>query len=110
MVAVRHWLLQVILLFLFLGVHALSERFDYLHNEMGFSHEHIVRWPSILRTRVCVLRPRYQFLKFLKRDQFDPLRENYVSPQALVTTRDVEFCNTVAKVPIKLYNDFLKTL
>lgn len=98
------------MLFLFLGRGTLTKRFNYIHNEMGFSHEHILRWPTILRTRVKVLRPRYQFLKFLKRDQFDPSRENYVSPQALVLTRDVEFCNTVAKVPIKLYNDFLKTL
>ena len=88
----------------------MAERFDFIHNEMGFSHEHIVRWPNILRTRVSVLRPRYQFLKFLKRNQFDPTRENYVSPQALATTRDVEFCNTIAKVPIQLYNEFLKTL
>jgi len=96
-------------LFLFLDRRALLERFDYIHNEMGFSHEHILRWPTILRTRVKILRPRFQFLKFLKRDQFDPMHENYVSLQALVT-HDVEFCNTVAKVPIKLYNDFLKTL
>jgi len=96
--------------FLFIGKHALLERFDYIHNEMGFSHERIVQWPTILRTRVPILRQRYQFLKLLKRDQFDPSCENYVSPQALVTTRDVEFCNTVAKVPIKLFNDFLKTL
>lgn len=98
------------MLLLFVGQHALSERFDYIHNEMGFSHEHIVRWPTVLRTRVSIIRQRHQFLKFLKRDQFDPLHENYVSPQVLVTTRDIEFCNTVAKVPVKLFNDFLKTL
>ena len=99
-----------IVLFLFLDWNALLKTFDFVHNEMGFSHEHILQWPNILKKRVSVLRPRYQFLKFLKRDQFDPLHENYVSPQALASTRDVEFCNTVAKVPIKLFNDFLKTL
>lgn len=98
------------MLLLLVGTQALSERFSYIHNEMGFSHEDIVQWPSILRTRVPVLRQRHQFLKFLQRDQFDPSRENYVSSQALVTTHDVEFCNAVAKVPVKLYNDFLKTL
>lgn len=86
------------------------ERFDYIHNEIGFSHESIVRWPTVLRTRISILRPRHQFLKFLKRDQFDPSLENYVSPQALVTIDDVDFCNCVAKVPVKLFNDFLKTL
>jgi len=95
---------------LFVGKNSLLKTFDFIHNEIGFSHEHILRWPNILRQRVSVLRPRYQFLKFLKRDQFDPLRENYVSPEALITTTDVEFCNTVAKVPIKQFNDFLKTL
>jgi len=94
--------------FLFLARDVMLHRFDYIHNEMGFSHEHILRWPSILRTRVNVLRPRHDFLKFLKRDQFDPTRENYVSPQALATTRDLEFCNAVAKVPVKVFNDFLK--
>jgi len=84
--------------------------FDFIHNEMGFSHEHIVRWPNILRKRVSVLLPRCQFLQFLKRDQFDPMRANYVSPQALASTDDLTFCNTVAKVPIKMFNDFLKTL
>ena len=98
------------LLFLFPADKSLMKTFNFVHNEIGFSHEHILRWPNILRQRVSILRPRYQFLKFLKRDQFDPLRENYVSPQALATTQDLEFCNTVAKVPIKLFNDFLKTL
>lgn len=98
------------MLLLFVGQHAVSERFNYVHNEMGFSHEHIVLWPTILRTRVSIIRQRHQFLKFLKRDQFDPLHENYISPKVLVTTRDVEFCNTVAKVPVKLFNDFLKML
>ena len=97
------------MLFLFIAREAMLERFDFIHNEIGFSHEHILRWPTILRTRVKVLRPRHEFLKFLKRDQFDPTRENYVSPQALATTHDLEFCNSVAKVPVKFYNDFLKT-
>jgi hypothetical protein len=92
------------------GKHAISKRFDYLHNVIGFKHEDIVLWPRVLRTRTPIIRQRHLFLKFLGRDQFDKTHENYVSPKALVVGRDVEFCDSVAKVPVRQFNDFLKTL
>jgi mTERF domain-containing protein, mitochondrial len=96
--------------FVCLDKHALAKRFDYLHNVIGFSHDDIVRWPQVLRTRTPIIRQRHLFLKLLRRDNFDSTRENYVSPRALATGRDVEFCDNVAKVPVKQFNEFLKTL
>lgn len=90
--------------------HALMQRFDYVHNEMGISHKDIVAWPSVLRTRQHITQQRHLFMKHIGRAQFDPTKENFVSLQALVTGRDVEFCDKVAKVPVKQFNDFLKTL
>jgi mTERF domain-containing protein len=90
--------------------HALAKRFDYLHNVIGYSHDAVVGWPQVLRTRTYIIRQRHEFLKLLRRDNFDSTRENYVSPKALATGRDVEFCDHVAKVSVKQFNDFLKTL
>ena len=90
--------------------HALLQRFDYLHNEMAISHADIVAWPNVLRTRMHITRQRHVFLKHIGRAQFDPAKENFVSLQSLVTGRDAEFCDRIAKVPVKQFNDFLKTL
>lgn len=86
------------------------QRFNYVHNEMGISHQDIVAWPSVLRTRMHITRQRHLFLKHIGRAQFDPTKENFVSLQGLVTGRDSEFCDKIAKVPVKQFNDFLKTL
>jgi len=90
--------------------HAVAKRFDYLHNVIGYSHNEIVQSARCLRTRTTIIRQRHLFLKLLRRDHFDSTRENYVSPKGLTAGRDVEFCERVAKVSVKQFNDFLKTL
>lgn len=90
--------------------HAIKKRFNYIHNVIGYSHKDILSWPSVLRTRLSIIKPRHLFLKHLGRDQFDPKKENYVSLKALALGRDVEFCENFAKVPVQQFNDFLKTL
>ncbi|KRZ89362.1 RuvB-like 1 [Trichinella sp. T8] len=77
----------------------LMKSFDYLHNAVGFSHETILSWPRCLRESSYKARARHQFLKRLKRDQFDPQRPNYVTIEAMLSGDDGEFCARVAKCP-----------
>ncbi|KRY37442.1 RuvB-like 1 [Trichinella spiralis] len=77
----------------------LMKSFDYLHNVVGFSHETILSWPRCLRESSYKARARHQFLKRLKRDQFDPQRPNYVTVEAMLSGDDGEFCARVAKCP-----------
>ncbi|KRZ76317.1 RuvB-like 1 [Trichinella papuae] len=88
----------------------LMKSFDYLHNAVGFSHETILSWPRCLRESSYKARARHQFLKRLKRDQFDPQRPNYVTVEAMLSGDDGEFCARVAKCPEAVYNEFLKQL
>ena len=56
---------------------------------------------------------RNLFLSFqvkIERNQYDPSKPNYVSPVALAETSDDEFCLKYAKVPVNIFNQFLKTL
>ncbi|KRX13562.1 RuvB-like 1, partial [Trichinella nelsoni] len=77
----------------------LMKSFDYLHNVVGFSHETILSWPRCLRESSYKARARHQFLKRLKRDQFDPQRPNYVTIETMLSGDDGEFCARVAKCP-----------
>ena len=97
-------------IFLFSGRDALVRRFDFAHNHMGLSHQQIVQFPHVLLTRDFRMRQRHGFLKLLGRDQYDPSKPNYVSPLALVSGTDAEFCFTFAKSSLQAFNDFLKTL
>ncbi|XP_063844168.1 transcription termination factor 3, mitochondrial-like [Scylla paramamosain] len=89
---------------------ALVRRFDFAHNHMGLSHQQIVQFPHVLLTRDFRIRQRHGFLKLLGRDQYDPSKPNYVSPLALVSGTDAEFCLTLAKSSVQAFNDFLKTM
>ena len=88
----------------------MRKRFDYIHNVIGFSHADIVAWPNALRKRIRDIKERHLFLEHIGRAQYNPALPNYVSLRALTTKRDTEFCDEVAKVSVKKYNEFLKTL
>lgn len=92
------------------GRDSLMRRFDFAHNHMGLSHQQIVQFPHVLLTRDFRMRQRHGFLKLLGRDQYDPSKPNYVSPLALVSGTDAEFCLTLAKSSVQAFNDFLKTM
>jgi hypothetical protein len=92
------------------GKHAVMKRFDYLTTTIGYTHSDILHWPQVLRTRLFIIRQRHQFLSLLGRSQFDATKENYVSLKLLVLGKDADFCRDVAKVNVKRYNEFLKTL
>ncbi|CAE1287217.1 MTERFD [Acanthosepion pharaonis] len=88
----------------------LTKVFDYLHNEMGLSHAQLMLWPNIFRTRLYRIKERHEFLKHLKRHQYDLDKENFVSLKTLVSDDDKTFCLNVAKSSTAEYNQFLKTL
>lgn len=49
------------------------------------------------------------FLVEMKKAQYDPSKPMYVSPLALVSGTDVDFCRDIANTSIEIYNTFLKT-
>lgn len=85
-------------------------RFDYLHNEEKFSHADFVRCPFLLSTRERRMRARIEFLRKLRRAQFDPKKPNYISIEKLCIGNDAEFATKVAEVGVAEFNNFLKTL
>lgn len=84
--------------------------FDYLHNTMSLSHDQLMKFPSIIRCRKCIFKPRHEFLVKLGRDQYDTTQPNYVSLKALVSGSDADFCENVAKTSVDTFNQFLKTI
>lgn len=88
----------------------LLERFNYIHNIMKISHEHIKRNASILTYRNYIVKQRHLFLQKLGRAQYDPKKENFVPIIGLCNGTDVEFCKTYAKSNVDNFNNFLKTL
>ncbi|KAL0119748.1 hypothetical protein PUN28_007885 [Cardiocondyla obscurior] len=83
--------------------------FEYAHNEMQLQHNFIVQNSQILLCRKTRLQTRHSFLVELKKAQYDPSKPMYVSPRALISGTDVDFCRDVAKTSIEIYNAFLKT-
>lgn len=92
-----------------LARYRIVESFDYAHNKMQLSHDIISTQPQILLCRKSRLRNRHEFLVELKKNQYDPLKPLYVSPMALITGTDIDFCKNVADAPINIYNLFLKS-
>lgn len=75
----------------------LLKRFEYAHHKMKLSQETIVQSPEVLLIRQYKLQQRHEFLKMLKRDQYDPKKPLYVSLLSLVIGTDNEFVTNVAK-------------
>lgn len=92
------------------GKYEIQQRFTYLHNTMKLTHDHLLHWPTILRTRISTIKPRHEFLVSINKNQYHKKLEHFVPLQALAIGDDIQFCTEVAKVPLQLYNDFLKTL
>ncbi len=88
----------------------LTKSFQYVQFEMGMSHRRIVAEATVLRYPRAFLRCRHEFLRKLTRHQYEPAKPNFVSLSALVRGSDAEFAAKVAKVPVSVYNRFLKTL
>jgi len=89
---------------------SLVNRFDYLHNVVKMKHETILTFPAVLTCREHKLRHRNEFLRHLERDQYDPTKENYVSPLDLISASDSHFASHVAKSSLQHFIDFCKTM
>ncbi|XP_073836764.1 mitochondrial transcription termination factor 3 [Musca autumnalis] len=87
----------------------LIERFAYAHNEMKLSHQMLLQQPEVLTSREFRLRERHEFLKMLGRAQYDPEKDMYISPKALVEGNNHHFVRKVAKSDMETYELFLKS-
>lgn len=76
---------------------------------MQLQHDFIVQMPQVLLCRKTRLEHRHSFLVEIKKAQYDPSKPMYVSPLALVSGTDTDFCRDIAKTSIEAYNAFLKT-
>ncbi|KAK6167456.1 hypothetical protein SNE40_021480 [Patella caerulea] len=90
--------------------HGVGKKFDFLHNVMGLDHKRLLEWPAVFGTRLFIINHRHRYLLKVKRAQYDPEIENYVSLQALCSCNDREFCENVAKTSEQEYDAFLKCL
>ncbi|KFD58993.1 hypothetical protein M514_00156 [Trichuris suis] len=86
----------------------LSKSFNYLHNVIGFSHETMLSWPRCLREKKQKIQARHEWLKQIKRDQYDRTKPNFVSIEAMLNGNDETFCSNVAKCSLRAYDEFLK--
>ncbi|XP_077273658.1 mitochondrial transcription termination factor 3 [Temnothorax americanus] len=87
----------------------LLSTFEYAHNEMQLQRDLIVQVPHVLLCRKTRLEQRHLFLVELKKAQYDPSKPMYVSPRALISGTDVDFCRDIAQTSTDVYNAFLKT-
>lgn len=87
----------------------LLSTFDYAHNEMQLQRDFIAQIPQVLLCRKTRLEQRHLFLVEMKKAQYDPSKPLYVSPKALVSGTDVDFCRDIAQTSVEIYNAFLKT-
>jgi len=102
--------LFLLLLLYFSDNDVISDRFDFLHNVLGFEHEKLATFPQLFTVTSTSIKIRHQFLRSLGRDQYDPKKPNYVPGQALCTMEEEEFLEQFAKSSRDTYIDFLKTL
>lgn len=84
--------------------------FNYLHQEMQIPHKYICQFPNVLTSRKFRIENRHSFLKALKRNQYEPTKEHFISLKSLVAGTDSEFCANVAHTTPETYNLFLKSL
>lgn len=89
---------------------SLTERFDFVHRTMKISHEQICKSPHVLNCRLFRLKQRHGFLNSLKKAQYNPLKDLYVSLKSLVEGTDEEFVLNVAKSSYLDYDKYLRTL
>lgn len=89
---------------------SLTERLDYIHNTMGFSHQDILDLPDCLLRRKFLIEQRHLYLVKLGRAQYDKTKPGYVSLQALIIGEEAKFCSEITSTSIEDYNEFLKTL
>lgn len=84
--------------------------YNYLTRIMGLTNEMIRECPIVLRCPVSSIRKRHEFLKRIKKAQYEAELPDQISLKDLVHHSDNYFAEKVARVRIEDYNRFLKTL
>ncbi|CAF4077746.1 unnamed protein product, partial [Rotaria sp. Silwood1] len=84
--------------------------FDFLFNEMNIKRQYLINYPPILKQSFQQLRTRCLYLKYIKRNQFDPTKSNFISLKNLCLKTNDLFCQYVTKTSIQHYLNFMKTL
>lgn len=87
----------------------LFERLDRIHNIIGLTHKTISEFPKLITGPQMDIERRFNYLKVLKRNQFNPTKPLYVPPPALYNTSDEEFCTKYAKTSVDDYELFLRS-
>lgn len=77
---------------------------------MKFSHDKILQNPELFSMRLSRMKNRHQFLRLLKRDQFDEKLPRYISAESFYKGTDEDFVFNVCESTIETYDNFLKTL
>lgn len=86
------------------------QRYDYILNHMKIENSQLARTPHILTNRLFRIKERHGFLKRIKRAQYNPKLELYVSLDDLCFGTDEEFVEKLAKRPYEEYDRYLRTL
>ncbi len=106
----QRMLLKCPQLFMEKDTDTIQDKFDVLHNEIGYSHELLAHFPQALTGDLVTTKTRLRLLQKLKKDRFDPNKPGYVNPKTLVLSSDEDFSANVAKIPLDLYNKFMLTV
>lgn len=85
-------------------------RLELLHSQLGLGHRVIARFPKLIVGPRQDIEYRGEYLKKLKRDQYDPSKPLYVPPSALYDMSDASFCSRYAKTSVDDYKLFIKSL
>ena len=90
----------------------IKNNYYYLADVVKASESSIAECPEILFMPFVTLRSRFSFLKYLKRDQFDPTKPNFVSLRDISEKKvdDAMFCKKVAKSSLEEFTKFLKSV
>lgn len=86
------------------------DRFNFIHKRMKVSHAQIIQLPDILLSRESRTRQRHEFLKFLRKDQYDSNHELYISLKQLVEGSDKDFVVNTCESNLETFDNFIKTL
>lgn len=77
---------------------------------LKFTIEQILEYPVALRCPVGLIRRRHEFLRRLKKNQYESQLPEYISLEKLLHPSDKYFAEIVARVFVHDYNKFLKVL
>lgn len=86
------------------------DSFDFAHKKLQVPHAKIIRSVELLQTRRRRMEERHKFLKYLKLDQYDETKPNYISLTHLCVGSDRDFVINICKSTPETFDNFLRTM